>query len=213
MIAKSVLRVWSRPARATTLGALTVLLVAVASAQAAGPKLQLFNNGNAVPNHQHTWVTTEASFPGFTCSGFAGAFQFDGGPAATLKFMASAGAEGGNYAFDTCETESGEEVGTGTEGPIPKLHLVKITSTTVTETFKPTAQLEDNETECVWKIRKLSGPLPESGSLTGLSLTGTATLVGPFSAKTCPKRGAVSATVTIEPSEGAPPGGYEVKTV
>ena len=92
---------------AAVLGACLLAASAIApSAHAAGPKLQLVSNGKPVPSGQGSAVITHASFPGFTCQAFAGSMEFRGGSKAVLEF--TRGGEGGDEAFDSCETGSGE---------------------------------------------------------------------------------------------------------
>jgi hypothetical protein len=135
-----------------------------------------------------------------------------GGPKRVLTFTDLA--EGGDEAFNSCETGSGEEVSTETESGQPKLHQVKVSAETVTETFSPTVRFQDDETGCVWTLRKLSGPLPGSDSLTNIAVAGTVKLDRALSARTCPKTGEASGTATIEAApEGAPPGSYEVEVL
>ena len=202
---------------AAVLGACLLAALAIATcAYAAPPKLALVSDGEPVPSGQRSAVITSASFPGFTCEGFGGSMEFLGGPKLVLKFS-SREAEGGDEAFDSCETGSGETVATGQEvtefGP-SKLQLVTVTSEAVTETFRPAAMFDDTETGCVWTLHKLAGPLPSSGELAEVPLSGTVRLRPRLSAHTCPETGAVSATATIEAApEGAPPGSYTVEQV
>lgn len=192
------------------LGAVVAFAFAVNGAYAAGPKLQLFSNGRPVPSGQPSAVITQAAFPGFTCNGFSGAMEFQGGPARTLRFKFVA--EGGGEAFYSCETGTGERVTTETEGATAKSRTVQISSKAVVEKFVPAPVFEDDASGCVWRLHKLEGPLPGSGDLEGVHVSGTVKLLSRLSAHTCPKTAEATGTVTIEAApEGAPPGSYRVE--
>jgi hypothetical protein len=184
------------------------------TAFASGPKLRLISNGKTVPRGQRTAVITETSLPGFTCKSFSGALHSGANPAAVLTFT-NPEPEGGDEAFNTCETGSGEPVFIGSTREERISHLVRVTVSgeTVTEVFSPAALLEDKETGCAWQLSKIAGPLPASGRLEGIALKGTPKLAA-GSAHSCPKAGEAAATATIEASpEGAPPGSYEVERI
>ena len=192
--------------------ALCLLGAVASSASASALKLQLISNGEAVTSDQRSAVIDYARFPGFTCEAFDGAMSFGGGPKRVLTFTDTA--EGGDEAFNTCKTESGEEVSTETESGQSTLHQVKVSAETVTETFSNPVVFQDTETDCVWTLRKLSGPLSGSESLTNVAVAGTVKLDRGLSTRTCPKTGEVSGTTTIEAApEAAPPGSYEVQVL
>jgi hypothetical protein len=195
-----------------SLCALAAFAIATEGASAALPRLRLLSNGTQVPANQRTAVINTTSFPGFTCQGFNGAMHLERNPAVELKF--AKGGEGGGEAFSSCETGSGEPVSTATEGPAAKLSSVTVSRTTVTERFVPAVVFEDNESGCVWELHKLAGPLPSSGPLEAIPVSGTLRLLAHLSARTCSGPGEASGTATIEAApEGAPPGSYEVERV
>jgi len=206
----------ARRAAAVALCVCVALILVAGSAYAAAPKLRLLSNGSPVPSGQGTAVITQTSFPGFTCKSFSGALQSGANPSAVLKFSNPA-PEGGDEAFNSCETASGEPVGIGSrrEGSIPK--LIRVTASaeteTVTEFFSPTVILEDDQSGCLWLLGKLSGPLPSSGNLEGIALRGTVKRAA-GSARSCPTSREATAAATIEAApEGAPPGSYEVERI
>jgi hypothetical protein len=134
-------------------------------------------------------------------------------PAKTLLFKFPLD-EGGSEGFNYCTTDAGEKVAVVEhhEGDTPHLREVTITTQTITETFKPQPLFEDDETGCLWELRKLAGPLPSSGSLQDVQLPGTLRLLAHLSSSTCPGMGDVTDITTIEAApEGAPPGSYEVE--
>lgn len=183
-------------------------------AYAAEGKLRLLSNGEPVRDGQPSAVYNEAQFPGFTCQGTNGSMSFETNPARTLKFGYRA--EGGSYGFDSCKTTSGEGVpiSSRSEGNEPHLRRTTITTTTVTEIFRLAPIFEDRESGCVWTLPKLAGPLPSSGSLEGVLLSGTLRLLKRYSSRTCPQTAEVRDTTTIEAApEGAPPGSYEVQRI
>jgi hypothetical protein len=188
------------------------LMNVAAVAQASSPRLQLFSNGEPVPSEHESTVLNETAFPGFTCEGFDGSMYFRGGPASSLAFKR--GEEGLNYAFDVCKTRSGEEVSTESrdEGGQSKLREVTVSSTTVTESFEP-VYFEDDQSSCVWVLRELEGPLPRSGSLEHIHVSGALKLDGRLSAHSCPKTGKARGIATIEEGPEQPAGSYRVESV
>jgi hypothetical protein len=205
----------SRFCASAVLGAclLGVSAISAVSAHASGTRLQLLSNGSPVGFDQRSAVINEAEFPGFTCSGFNGDMSFRRTPAKTLRFKFPLD-EGGSEGFNYCTTDAGEEVAIVEphEGDTPHLREVTMTAQTVTETFKPRPLFEDDETGCLWELRKLAGPLPRSGSLHDVQLSGPLRLLVHLSSTTCPGVGDVTDITTIEAApEGAPPGSYEVE--
>lgn len=188
------------------------LMNVAAVAHASSPKLQLFSNGAPVPSDHESTVLNETAFPGFTCEGFDGSMYFQGGPASLLSFKR--GEEGLDYAFDVCKTKSGQEVSTESteEGGQSKLREVTVSSTTVIESFEP-VYFEDAESSCVWVLRELEGPLPRSGSLGRIHVSGALKLDGRLSAHTCPKTGKAMGIATIEEGPEQPAGRYRVESV
>jgi len=63
----------------------------------------------------------------------------------------------------------------------------------------------------VWELTRLQGATPTSGPLEGVPVSGTVKLLGKISARSCPKSGSASGTVTIEAGPELPPGKYEVE--
>ncbi len=187
------------------------LMNLAAVAHASSPKLELLSSGQPVPSNHESTVLNETTLPGFSCEGFDGSMYFQGGPASVLSFKR--GEEGLDYAFDACKTKSGEEVSTefGEEGRHAKLREVTVSSTTVTESFEP-VYFEDNESSCVWVLRDLQGPLPRSGSLGRIHVTGALKLDGRLSARSCPKTGKASGIATIEEGPEQPAGSYRVES-
>src|ERR1700694_4992544 len=186
--------------------------IAAGAAYASGPMLRLLSNGKPVPSGQRTAVIDQIAFPGFTCEGFNGAMHSGSNPARVLKFIP--GEEVGGEAFNSCATGHGQPVGIGTEGKPAKLHLVTVSSETVTQSFVPGVVFDDEETGCIWELHKLAGPLPSSGDLELVHVSGSLRLHTRVSARTCPRTAEAAGTATIQASpEGAPPGSYEVERV
>ncbi len=212
MLARSINTSSSARRRVVRLAVCAALAVVgcAGSARASGPRLQLFSNGEAVSSEHETTVINSTRFPGFTCEGFDGSMYFQGAPASVLRFRR--GEEGLNYAFDGCKTKSGEEVSTETEQGPSKLREVTVSSTLVVESFEP-VHFEDHESGCVWVLRELEGPLPHSGSLTRIHVSGTVELDSRLSAHTCPKSGGAKGIATIEQGPEQAPGSYRVEEV
>jgi hypothetical protein len=210
----------NRFARAALCGLVAAAPLALAPAAGAvvseGPPVRLTYEGATVAKGQRSYVETRASFPGFTCEGYTGVAYTKTNPATTVSIVNNLNAEnGGGEAFSGCRTSGGRSFSEETELAVPKLRKVTVTASTVTEVFMPTPLFDDEETGCIWRLVKLSGPLPSSGSLSEVPVSGALRLVR-GSAKSCPKTAqSASALLTVgrTDSEGAPEGAYGVEVL
>jgi hypothetical protein len=186
---------------ALLVGALIAVSLSAAS-MAAAAKLELTGNGVKVPPFSGARVLNETQFPGFTCNG-SHETTFGSDPALALKFSTGEGGGEGPGYF-ACKYANGEEEEPG-ETFHSKLKGVIIKEGMVKEYYLPGARFSDPEMGCIWGLSRLSGPLPPSGNLEGVALTGTVTLHGRlFAGGSCARTASVTSTLTIEPGETSP---------
>lgn len=194
--------------------------VGVGMAAAEEQPVRLIFNGATVPRGTRSAVETVAQMPGFSCSGYHSVTSLKtADPATTLRIVDNHFEEGSGFeAFDgLCRAPHGEPFGeevteSGRHGIFAK---VTITSSAIGETFSPAPIVEDPETKCRWKLATLSGPLPASGVLNDVSVSGTAGLQA-YSARSCPKAPQpVTGTLIVDEAneEGAPIGAYTVEVL